>query len=128
MSKELTDLNIQIDVQDQTEDALQQKCFTWFWNTFPWKRKMLFAVPNGGARDAREGARLKLTGVVAGVSDLILLHNSVAYFIELKKDEVSKQSKEQVEWQKLIEADGFEYYLIRSLTEFKELIFSKIQL
>lgn len=32
----------------------------------------LFAVPNGGARGAREGARLKAEGVKAGVSDLVL--------------------------------------------------------
>lgn len=32
----------------------------------------LLAVPNGGARDPREGARLKAEGVKPGVSDLLL--------------------------------------------------------
>lgn len=32
----------------------------------------LLAVPNGGRRDAREGARLKAEGVKPGVSDLFL--------------------------------------------------------
>lgn len=33
---------------------------------------MLFAIPNGGARDARTGAMLKAEGVRAGVWDLFL--------------------------------------------------------
>ena len=33
---------------------------------------MLFAIPNGGARDARTGAMLKKEGVRAGVLDLFL--------------------------------------------------------
>lgn len=33
---------------------------------------MLFAIPNGGARDARTGAMLKREGVRAGVWDLFL--------------------------------------------------------
>lgn len=32
----------------------------------------LLAIPNGGQRSAREGARLKAEGVKAGVSDLLL--------------------------------------------------------
>lgn len=32
----------------------------------------LLAIPNGGRRDAREGARLKAEGVKPGVSDLLL--------------------------------------------------------
>lgn len=32
----------------------------------------LYAVPNGGKRDAREAARLKAQGVKAGVNDLVL--------------------------------------------------------
>jgi VRR-NUC domain len=32
----------------------------------------LLAIPNGGARSAREGARLKAEGVKPGVSDLLL--------------------------------------------------------
>ena len=32
-----------------------------------------FAVPNGGKRDAKTGARMKYEGAVRGVADLILL-------------------------------------------------------
>ena len=55
------------------EDALQTSIIYWFALQYPEFSGMLFAVPNGGRRDAREGARLKKQGVTAGVSDLILL-------------------------------------------------------
>ena len=45
-----------------------------------------FAVPNGGSRDAREAANLKRQGVTAGVSDLILFHDSRFFALELKSE------------------------------------------
>ena len=55
------------------EDALQTAVVRWWNYQYPEFAGLLFAVPNGGRRDAREGARLKQQGVTAGVSDLILL-------------------------------------------------------
>ena len=55
------------------EAALQTSIVLWFGMQYPEFSGMLFAVPNGGRRDAREGARLKKEGVRAGVADLILL-------------------------------------------------------
>jgi hypothetical protein len=56
------------------EDAHQEALFTWAARA---KGKhpdldMLFHVPNGGARDAREGGRLKAQGVRPGVPDIFL--------------------------------------------------------
>lgn len=119
------DLNIHIDTKGQSEDALQQKAFFWFTNTFPTLRKCFFAVPNGGGRDVREGKKFKLTGLVPGVADTIFCYKGTATFIELKT-ETGTQSQRQKDFQKAIEAQGFEYYLIRSLQEFKELIFRLI--
>jgi len=114
--------NIHTDVIGQSEDALQQKCYFWFWNNYPHLRGLLFAVPNGGARDGKEGKKLQLTGVVPGVSDLILLYRTQAYLIELKKDKKAKQRKHQKEWQKEVEHQGFTYFVVRSLVDFKRLI------
>ena len=36
------------------------------------KDALYFAVPNGGSRDVREAANLRRTGVLPGVSDLLL--------------------------------------------------------
>lgn len=116
------ELDINKDVQGQSEDALQQKCYFWFWNAYPNKRGLLFAVPNGGHRSKMEAKRLKMTGVYSGVSDLIFLNNGESHMIELKKDEYATQSKNQIDWEKLVTNEGFKYYVVRSLTEFKKLI------
>lgn len=48
---------------------------------------LIFSVPNGGARSAATAGILKATGVMAGVSDLILLYNGRAFFIEVKTED-----------------------------------------
>jgi hypothetical protein len=47
---------------------------------------VFFAVENGGYRRPIEAAIMKSLGVLPGVSDLVLLHDSKAYFLELKSD------------------------------------------
>ena len=58
------------------ESQIQQNCVTWFRLQYPKISRLLFAVPNGGARNAREAAIMKGEGVTAGVSALILLFPS----------------------------------------------------
>ena len=113
--------NIYEDVPGQSEDALQQKCYYWFWNNYPLLRGCLFSVPNGGLRTKRGGKKLNLTGLYSGVSDLILMHKTKTYLIELKT-ETGSQKPNQKAWQKIIEAQGFNYFIIRSLEDFKRLI------
>ena len=48
-------------------------CVSWFRLQYPDIGKLLFAVPNGGARGRTEAAIMKAEGVTAGVTDLILL-------------------------------------------------------
>ena len=55
----------------KSEDQIQHECYKWFHNTYPHLRGLLFAVPNGGARSALQGKIFKMTGVVAGVSDML---------------------------------------------------------
>lgn len=115
------------DVEGQSEDALQQKCYFWFWNTYPELRGLLFSVPNGGFRNSREAARMKLTGTVSGVSDLIFLYKGKARMIELKKDAFSCQSKNQKDWEAKVQNQGFDYDVVRSLFQFKRLIESIVE-
>lgn len=71
---------------------------------------LLFAVPNGGRRDAVTGARLKAEGVRAGVPDVVLPVARQGYhglFIELKADARKRASKEQAEWLVKLESQGY---------------------
>lgn len=78
-------------------------------------------MPNGGARSKATAAILKATGVLPGVSDLVLLHKGRAIFIEVKT-ELGRQSTSQWEFQRAIEAQGFPYWLVRSAAETLDLI------
>lgn len=108
------------------ESNLQQRCVLWFRYQWPQYRLLLFAVPNGGFRIAREAARLYAEGVTPGVSDLILLAPRgqwPALCIELKTTAPgSRQSARQREWQVAVEAEGYRYEIVRTLDEFIALI------
>jgi len=83
-----------------TEDGEQTAIFSWIRDQINAGRQdyelleWAFAIPNGGSRGSNKGqamavgARLKATGVKAGVSDIFLpipRHNLSGLFIELKK-------------------------------------------
>tara|TARA_R110000796_G_scaffold251460_1_gene382916 strand:- start:355 stop:690 length:336 start_codon:yes stop_codon:yes gene_type:complete len=104
-----------------SEDRLTQECYLWFHAQYPDFRSLLFHVPNGGARNAREGAKMKTMGVTRGVSDFIFLWKGRAFFIELKTLS-GTQSKDQLIWEEDVKLHGFDYYIIRTLTDFKKTI------
>ena len=103
------------------EHRIQQTCVRWFNLKYPHLRGRLFAVPNGGRRDAVTGAKLKAEGVVPGVSDLILLksnHRYGALLIEMKTAK-GRQSASQRWWQSVIsENDEYKYVVCRSFDDF----------
>lgn len=106
------------------EHQIQVSCVRWFRLKYPKLRNILFAIPNGGRRDAVTGAKLKDEGATSGVADLILLKSNRYYgglAIEIKKPG-GYQSKTQKEWQKECEAAGNKYVVCRSLDEFMEII------
>jgi len=105
----------------KSEERIQQECYMWFNNDYPELRGLLFHVPNGGARAGKEGKKLKLVGVVPGVSDLILLYNSKPYCFELKND-YGRQSINQREWEKKVNKQNINYRIITSLKEFQFVI------
>lgn len=52
------------------------------------RRPIVFAVPNGGSRDAREACNLKTQGVLAGIPDLgILCPGGRTVWIEMKAED-----------------------------------------
>jgi O-acetyl-ADP-ribose deacetylase (regulator of RNase III) len=44
-----------------------------------------FAVPNGGSRHKVEARNMKLEGVRAGVSDIVVVFYNIVLFVEMKK-------------------------------------------
>ena len=80
----------------------------------------MFAVPNGGRRDAKTGARMKYEGVVKGVADLILLvpkKGFASLCIEMKTPK-GTQSEHQITWKREAETYRNKYVVCHSLQEF----------
>ncbi len=107
-----------------TESFLQQQCVVWYNNNYCLKhhvpRGLIFSVPNGGSRDVREAMTMKLTGLLKGASDLILiLPNKKLIFVELKLEN-GRQSIEQVDFENRVKELGYEYFLCRNLEDFKK--------
>lgn len=117
------------------ESYTQQACVAWFNAKYPSLSGMLFAVPNDGKRAMKMirtstgynticvgGSRKKAEGLVAGVSDLILLvprGGFGALCIELKTPK-GRQSAAQKEWQRKAEMAGNKYIICRDVETFSE--------
>ena len=102
------------------ESEMQRSCKRWFDLQYPKLSRLLFAVPNGGARNSREAAIMKAEGVTAGVADMILLIPRKGYgclCIEFKTED-GQQSESQKLWQADVEAHGNKYVVVRSIDQF----------
>ena len=98
------------------EDDMQECFFSSARVIFPKLDKLLFAVPNGGKRNYPEAVRLKRQGVKKGVADIICLVPNERYsFLCMEtKTDTGTQLKDQVEFQKQVEAAGGLYMIYRS--------------
>lgn len=101
------------------EESIQIVCVRWFREVFP--QYVIFAVGNGGSRNKLEAANMKRAGILAGVSDLILVANKSILFIEMKTEK-GKQTEYQKIFQKNVERLGFEYKICHSLQEFQKTV------
>jgi len=123
--KQVTGNNVknQIFMKTISENKIQQEIVLWYNNIFCLKhhnpRQCIFSVPNDSI-NAIETKRKVNTGLLAGVSDLIVLHNGETIFIEVKTL-TGKQSEKQKEFEKTVSLQGFKYYLVRSLEDFKHI-------
>lgn len=106
------------------EHRIQRGCVRWFHLQYPEYSGLLFAVPNGGVRDAVTAAKLKDEGVVAGVADLILFLPRKGYHalcIEMKTA-TGSQRKSQKDWMAKVAAQGYRYEVCRSIDGFVDLV------
>ena len=108
----------------KSESKIQQEIVMWFNNNYCLKshnpRCSIFSVPNEG-KNVKEQMYKRTLGMKSGVSDLIVLQPNRCIFVEVKT-QIGRQSDKQKDFQNLVENLGFEYWIIRSLEEFKQKI------
>lgn len=101
----------------KSEHSIQTKIFQTTWNLFPKFRRQIFAVPNGGKRNLIEATRLKQSGVVPGIPDLIFCTHGKTFFFELK-NEKGKLSDDQKIIIATFRQNEFPVYVIRDEQQF----------
>lgn len=108
------------------EDKIQASCVEWFKNNFCLKhhkpRYEIFSVPNEATYSNNN---FKALGVRSGVSDIVVVLKKEVLFVEFK-DPKGSQSKEQEDFEKLVSDLEHNYYIVKSLEQFKEIIYDRI--
>jgi len=104
------------------EDSMQAACVRWFRLQYP--QRVIFAVPNGGRRNPREAARLRMQGVLSGVADLCVPepHNGFhGMFVELKFGK-NKTTDAQEKFLDAMRDRGYYTAVCYSVTDFVEAV------
>lgn len=104
------------------EAQIQQSIFKWYHNNFCLShhnpQNIIFSVANESS-NVKEQMYKKSLGLIAGVSDLVIVTQNEVIFVEVKTP-IGKQSEKQKNFQSKIERLGYRYLLVRSLEQFKE--------
>lgn len=111
----------------QREAELQRACVRWFRMQYP--QHLLFHIPNGGRRNAREAAFLKSEGVTAGIPDLFLAagrHGFNGLFIEMKAGR-NTATPAQKEMMVRLGLAGYLCVVCRSFDEFRDEVMKYLQ-
>lgn len=100
------------------EHQIQVACVNYFRYTYP--EVLIWAIPNGGARNAVVAAKLKAEGVLAGVPDLFVAAARGGFhglFIEMKAGK-NKPTNEQTTIMARLETEHYKTAVCYSLDEF----------
>lgn len=115
-----------------TESRIQQNCVRWYRNNYCLvhhsPRCLILSLPNEG------NPYLTQTGALSGASDLLVVHRKISHTMLRKtvntrilwvecKTRIGRVSTNQKKFKKHILDIGHEYHLIRSLDDFKKIIF-----
>jgi len=98
------------------ENKIQQEIVQWFRANY-YKKGVIFSVPNERAGGYLAMKDLLLTGLLSGVSDLIVVLPNKVLFVEVK-NEIGRQSDKQKNFQLGVTNLNHEYHLVRNLKEF----------
>ncbi|KFN38959.1 MAG: hypothetical protein JU82_09230 [Sulfuricurvum sp. MLSB] len=107
------------------ESRIQRTCVKWFRLTYREPDYLIFAVPNGGNRNAITGAVMKKEGVRAGINDLIIATKGIILFVEIKTEK-GKQNQNQIDIMNMLRSFGYDYAVCRSFDEFREYVIKHI--
>lgn len=106
-----------------TEHEEQRKFVAWFRRQYAGVR--IFAIPNGGARSQREGGRLKLEGVSAGVPDLYI--PAWRTWIEMKRQKGFSLSAEQKDWRDYLQSIGDTWMVAKGCQDAQRQLIEKMK-
>lgn len=90
-------------IPQPSEHAEQTAFVQWFRLQYP--GVLIFAIPNGGARNKATAGKLKAEGVLAGVPDLFIPRWRL--FVEMKRKAHGRVSPEQAEVMRALGAAGY---------------------
>lgn len=101
----------------EEEHKIQVACVRWF--RYQFNNLLIYAVPNGGMRNAVVGAKLKAEGALAGVADLVIVTKDRHIYVEMKTPK-GKQQPSQLQFEHRVKALGHSYHVCHSLEEFMQ--------
>ena len=108
-----------IEVIKPTEEQEQEALFNYAsWQKEP-EWSLLFAIPNGGYRKLKTGAKLKRTGVKRGIPDMMLPCARGGYhglWIELKSEKGVVQPNQRA-WHDTLRVEGYQVEVCRGCDE-----------
>ena len=99
-----------------SEHTLSLECIAWFKNEYErFGAGCIIPVPNELARKRKDIV------IKEGCSDLIILLPSKVLFVELKIG-YNSQQENQINFESLVNNLGFEYYVVKSVEQFKSIL------
>lgn len=101
------------------EYDIQKECINYFRENIDDETGIIFSVPNEACYKRKN--YFENLGLLSGVSDTIIITRDKILFIEFKKPK-AYQRAEQKDFEKIVTGMGYNYYIVHSLEEFKEII------
>ena len=104
------------------EFDLQAACVYWFRKNY--RNCLIWSTPNEAA--ATKAAHFRKLGMLAGVSDTVIAMPGRILFVEFKAAD-GKQSREQKAFERKIRRLGFEYYIVKTEQQFKNIVKGNVE-
>ena len=108
-----------------SEHDLQVACVRWFRYQYQKYARLMFAIPNGGQRNAVVAAKLKAEGVQAGVPDLFLAvprGDRHGLWIEMKNGKAGRLSDAQKAIHETLRQHGYQVEVCRDSLQFRQIV------